>query len=83
MSNLKEAQHKWYLKNRERVIENQKAYRKEKMNNDYEFRMSVVNYQSKYYQTRKNKLAEKKNYIKQNEARKGVVINLNDTKIII
>jgi len=46
----------WYLKNREHAIEYQKEYRRKKMNNDYNFRMSIVYYQSKYYQNKKNKL---------------------------
>jgi hypothetical protein len=60
MSDIKNTRHEWYLKNRERLIEYQKKYCKEKMNNDYKFKMSVVNYQSRYYQIRKNKLKEKK-----------------------
>jgi hypothetical protein len=82
MDNLKESQNKWYLKNRERVIEYQKKYRKEKMNNDYNFRMSVVDYQAKYYQNRKLKLKEKK-YIDYKPKQRIVNIDIYNTKIII
>ena len=53
MCDIKETRHLWYLKNRERIIEHQKTYRKDKINNDYKFRLSVVNYQARYYQKRK------------------------------
>jgi hypothetical protein len=53
MCDIKETRHLWYLKNRERLIEYQKKYCKEKMNNDYKFRLSVVKYQARYYQKRK------------------------------
>ena len=53
MCDIKETRHLWYLKNRERLIEHQKTYRKDKINNDYKFRLSVVNYQAHYYQKRK------------------------------
>jgi len=69
---------KWYLKNRERVIQEQIAYRKEKMKNDYKFRMSVVQYQSKYYQNKKNKLKEEKLHIDY-KPQKNIKIDTNDT----
>ena len=53
MCDIKETRHLWYLKNRERIIEHQKTYRKDKINNDYKFRLSVVNYQARYYLKRK------------------------------
>lgn len=51
----KQKQHNWYIKNRERIIEHQKAYRKQKMLNDYNFRMKVVEYQANYFQKNKDK----------------------------
>jgi len=75
MCDIKETRHLWYLKNRERLIEHQKTYRKDKINNDYKFRLSVVNYQARYYQKRKmNK--------KQNVPHKIVTIGINDTTVI-
>jgi hypothetical protein len=75
MCDIKETRHLWYLKNRERLIEHQKTYRKDKINNDYKFRLSVVNYQARYYQKRKmNK--------KQNVPPKIVTIGINDTTVI-
>jgi len=53
MCDIKETRHLWYLKNRERIIEHQKTYRKDKINNDCKFRLSVVDYQARYYQKRK------------------------------
>jgi hypothetical protein len=77
MSDIKNTRHEWYLKNRERIIEHQKKYRKEKMNNDYKFKLSVVNYQSRYYQIRKNKLKEKKHI--DCKPHKIINIDINDT----
>lgn len=74
MSDIKEKRHLWYLKNRERIIEYQKIYRKDKINNDYKFRMSVVNYQSKYYQKRKMK---SKQY-----TTPSINIDINNTTVI-
>jgi len=51
----KQKQHEWYLKNRDRIIEHQKEYIKHKISTDYNFRMKVINYQSKYYQKNKDK----------------------------
>jgi hypothetical protein len=51
----KQKQHNWYMKNRERIIEHQKEYRKQKINNDYNFRMKVVYYQANYFQKNKDK----------------------------
>lgn len=82
MCDIKETQHLWYLKNRERIIEHQKAYRKEKINNDYNFRMSVINYQAKYYQNKKFKLKQKVFRIKDNTTQKIVDIGINDTTVI-
>ena len=42
MCDIKETQHLWYLKNRERIIEHQKAYRKDKINNDDNLAKPVV-----------------------------------------
>jgi len=75
MCDIKETRHLWYLKNRERLIEHQKTYRKDKINNDYKFRLSVVNYQARYYQKRKmNK--------KKDVPHKIVTIGINDTTVI-
>ena len=82
MCDIKETQHLWYLKNRERIIEHQKAYRKDKINNDYNFRMSVINYQAKYYQNKKFKLKQNVFHIKQNTSQKIVNIGINDTTVI-
>jgi hypothetical protein len=82
MCDIKETQHLWYLKNRERIIEHQKTYRKDKINNDYKFRLSVVNYQARYYQNKKFKLKQKEFCIKQNTTQKIVDIGINDTTVI-
>jgi hypothetical protein len=75
MCDIKETRHLWYLKNRERIIEHQKTYRKDKINNDYKFRLSVVNYQARYYQKRKmNK--------KQHIPHQIITIGINDTTVI-
>lgn len=81
MSSIKDTQHLWYVKNRERIIEHQKAYRKEKIKNDYNFRSSVVNYQAKYYE--KRKLKNKENIIKIKLSQKATIdIDVNDTSVI-
>lgn len=80
MSDIKNTRHEWYLRNRERIIEHQKKYRKDKINNDYNFRMSVINYQSRYYQNRKNKLKEEKLHIDY-KPRKIINIDINDTVV--
>jgi len=72
--------HEWYMKNRERIIEHQKKYRKDKMKNDYKFKMSVVNYQSRYYQIKKNKLKEDKLCIDCKPCN-IINININDTVV--
>jgi hypothetical protein len=77
MCDIKETRHLWYLKNRERIIEHQKTYRKDKINNDYKFRLSVVNYQARYYQKRK---MNKKQYILQ--IKKPINIDVADTTVI-
>ena len=51
----KKKQHEWYMKNRNRIIVHQKEYIKHKISTDYNFRMKVINYQSKYYQKNKDK----------------------------
>jgi len=81
MSRIKETRHLWYIKNRDRIIEDQKAYRKAKMNNDYHFRSSVVNYQAKYYQKRKLKIKQTIINIKPLE-KNTINIDVNDTIVI-
>ena len=77
MCDIKETRHLWYLKNRERLIEHQKTYRKDKINNDYKFRLSVVNYQARYYQKRK---MNKKQEILQ--IKKPINIDVANTTVI-
>ena len=77
MCDIKETRHLWYLKNRERIIEHQKTYRKDKINNDYKFRSSVVDYQARYYQKRK---MEKRQYIVQ--IKKPINIDVANTTVI-
>lgn len=77
MCDIKETRHLWYLKNRERIIEHQKTYRKDKINNDYKFRLSVVNYQARYYQKRK---MNKKQYTSQ--IIKPINIDVANTTVI-
>ena len=77
MCDIKETRHLWYLKNRERIIEHQKTYRKDKINNDYKFRLSVVNYQARYYQKRK---MNKKQEILQ--IKKPINIDVANTTVI-
>ena len=77
MCDIKETRHLWYLKNRERIIEHQKTYRKDKINNDYKFRLSVVNYQARYYQKRK---MNKKQYTSQ--IKKPINIDVANTTVI-
>ena len=77
MCDIKETRHLWYLKNRERIIEHQKTYRKDKINKDYKFRLSVVNYQARYYLKRK---MNKKQEILQ--IKKPINIDVADTTVI-
>ena len=77
MCDIKETRHLWDLKNRERLIEHQKTYRKDKINNDYKFRLSVVNYQARYYQKRK---MNKKQEILQ--IKKPINIDVANTTVI-
>ena len=77
MCDIKETRHLWYLKNRERIIEHQKTYRKDKINNDYKFRLSVVDYQARYYQKRK---MNKKQYTSQ--IIKPINIDVANTTVI-
>jgi hypothetical protein len=77
MCDIKETRHLWYLKNRERIIEHQKTYRKDKINNDYKFRLSVVNYQARYYQ--KRKMNKKKDIL---QIKKTINIDVANTTVI-
>jgi hypothetical protein len=77
MCDIKETRHLWYLKNRERIIEHQKTYRKDKINNDYKFRLSVVNYQARYYQ--KRKMNKKKDIL---QIKKPINIDVANTTVI-
>ena len=45
MCDIKETRHLWYLKNRERIIEHQKTYRKDKIKND--LGLTNINMQNK------------------------------------
>lgn len=67
----KQKQKEWYLKNRIRIIENQKAYRKQKMLNDYNFRMKVVEYQANYFQ--KNKDKKKQGMINKDKKKQRII----------
>jgi hypothetical protein len=82
MCDIKETRHLWYLKNRERIIEHQKTYRKDKINNDYKFRLSVVDYQARYYQKRKLKIKKEILQIKKPKQYTIVNIGINDTTVI-
>ena len=82
MCDIKETRHLWYLKNRERIIEHQKTYRKDKINNDYKFRLSVVDYQARYYQKRKLNKKQDILQIKKPQQLKIVNIGMNDTTVI-
>jgi hypothetical protein len=71
----KRKKHEWYIKNRERVIENQKAYRKYKISTDYNFRMKVVDYQARYFQKNKDKRKQEMINNYQNNRQKEQYIN--------
>ena len=76
-----EQRKEYYLKNRESIIEYQKKYRKDKINNDYKFRTSIIYYQSRYYQNRKRKIKEEILHIDCNPC-KNIDIDINDTIVL-
>ena len=55
---IQRAKHKYYLKNKDKLMSQINIINKHKYNNDYEFREQILNKMKRYYQANKEKKKE-------------------------